>query len=374
MENQSPYPRDTPVEQAYPDPNAEPTPITTPFYSHNPQNEQSSAHTRKAVEDAAAEIMRQQLASVNGALSHTNDNQPYPPHDQTANDIDGALRDDDGMQHGSPDRMAGSVPLSDEQQQQMYAQNVQDSAQRKRTKVSRACDECRRKKIRCDVTDIDGVPCSSCKRSGMMCAFSRQPMKRGPSKGYIKELADRLNSLESQLNAPQGQQQPPQQQQGLPPSTQDFQMYADLEQLRDGSPPNSNPRKRTHSVSEQGNYNMPPQNGSYAPARQPSNAWSPDTSRQLPPPAAMMSGPGVPPSTQPIADFFPPRQPQPAQHAHERRFDGGQEYRPETQMHPPEKEMPQAEPPTTLDWDESVIDEYVYMRTNLGLTLANIHD
>ncbi|KAK0869368.1 Glucose-responsive transcription factor [Friedmanniomyces endolithicus] len=68
---------------------------------------------------------------------------------------------------------------------------------KERTKVSRACDECRRKKIRCDAADETGESaCSNCGRTSATCAFSRQPMKRGPSKGYIKELAERLNSLE----------------------------------------------------------------------------------------------------------------------------------------------------------------------------------
>jgi hypothetical protein len=72
-----------------------------------------------------------------------------------------------------------------------------------RTKVSRACDECRRKKIRCDALDETGTaPCSHCARSALNCAFSRQPLKRGPSKGYIKELAERLQSLEQQVHEP----------------------------------------------------------------------------------------------------------------------------------------------------------------------------
>jgi hypothetical protein len=72
-----------------------------------------------------------------------------------------------------------------------------------RSKVSRACDECRRKKIRCDALDETGTaPCSHCSRSGLACAFSRQPLKRGPSKGYIKELAERLQSLEQQVHEP----------------------------------------------------------------------------------------------------------------------------------------------------------------------------
>ncbi len=55
---------------------------------------------------------------------------------------------------------------------------------RKRSKVSRACDECRRKKIKCDTqTDTDDQPCSNCRRSNAQCLFSRVPQKRGPSKG-----------------------------------------------------------------------------------------------------------------------------------------------------------------------------------------------
>lgn len=56
---------------------------------------------------------------------------------------------------------------------------------RKRSKVSRACDECRRKKIKCDAqSDSGDAPCSSCARSAIRCLFSRVPQKRGPSKGY----------------------------------------------------------------------------------------------------------------------------------------------------------------------------------------------
>lgn len=71
---------------------------------------------------------------------------------------------------------------------------------RKRSKVSRACDECRRKKVKCDAPSETGdEPCSNCRRSNMQCLFSRIPQKRGPSKGYIKELADRIHSIEGKL-------------------------------------------------------------------------------------------------------------------------------------------------------------------------------
>jgi hypothetical protein len=63
---------------------------------------------------------------------------------------------------------------------------MQDSGipPRKRSKISRACDECRRKKIKCDaLSENADEPCSNCRRSSSRCLFSRVPQKRGPSKG-----------------------------------------------------------------------------------------------------------------------------------------------------------------------------------------------
>uniref|UniRef100_V5EEF2 Uncharacterized protein n=2 Tax=Kalmanozyma brasiliensis (strain GHG001) TaxID=1365824 RepID=V5EEF2_KALBG len=42
-------------------------------------------------------------------------------------------------------------------------------------------------------------PCINCLRSEVTCSYSKRPLKRGPSKGYIKDLERRLNSLESQF-------------------------------------------------------------------------------------------------------------------------------------------------------------------------------
>ncbi|CDK27664.1 unnamed protein product [Kuraishia capsulata CBS 1993] len=52
---------------------------------------------------------------------------------------------------------------------------------RKRSKVSRACDECRRKKIRCDAM-VSAQSCSNCKKTNDKCTFTRVPLKRGPSR------------------------------------------------------------------------------------------------------------------------------------------------------------------------------------------------
>jgi hypothetical protein len=72
-----------------------------------------------------------------------------------------------------------------------------DTSPRKRSKISRACDSCRRKKVRCDgefSTSDSRVlkPCTNCEKNHSECAFLRVPMKRGPLKGYIRDLEERL--------------------------------------------------------------------------------------------------------------------------------------------------------------------------------------
>lgn len=71
---------------------------------------------------------------------------------------------------------------------------------RKRSKVSRACDSCRRKKIRCDAEYLVTLlkvtkVCNNCVKNTDTCTFSRTPLKRGPSKGYIRDLVDRMDEL-----------------------------------------------------------------------------------------------------------------------------------------------------------------------------------
>lgn len=98
--------------------------------------------------------------------------------------------------------MAGQHSGADPNQDLSYGIGTD---RRKRSKVSRACDECRRKKVgeriptsplmadecaqvRCDSTTSDGTmieTCSNCRRLKLTCQFERAPMKRGPSKGYI---------------------------------------------------------------------------------------------------------------------------------------------------------------------------------------------
>ncbi|KAH6713932.1 hypothetical protein BKA61DRAFT_483280 [Leptodontidium sp. MPI-SDFR-AT-0119] len=143
--------------------------------------------------------------------------------------------------HGSMDQMGGQYGAPDG-----------PMASRKRSKVSRACDECRRKKIKCDATGDPGdEQCSSCKRVGTTCQFSRVPMKRGPSKGYIKELADRLNTLEGAIHGQGGEM--------IPQYLTHQESPAQHRPSEEFSPPppGETPRKRTYSAVSGGEFGSP---------------------------------------------------------------------------------------------------------------------
>ncbi|KAJ5541001.1 hypothetical protein N7494_006077 [Penicillium frequentans] len=65
----------------------------------------------------------------------------------------------------------------------------------KRPRARAACDECRRRKLRCDGRQPQ---CSICHESGLICETTERG-SRGPKKGYIKALKDRVVYLENLL-------------------------------------------------------------------------------------------------------------------------------------------------------------------------------
>ncbi|KAI9499255.1 fungal-specific transcription factor domain-containing protein [Zychaea mexicana] len=67
----------------------------------------------------------------------------------------------------------------------------------RRTRITRACDTCRRKKIKCDVDSV--FPCSTCRQYDWECTFNDTAKKRGPPKGYIESLETRLKKMEKLL-------------------------------------------------------------------------------------------------------------------------------------------------------------------------------
>ncbi|KAF2429349.1 hypothetical protein EJ08DRAFT_735111 [Tothia fuscella] len=122
-------------------------------------------------------------------------------------------------------------------------------AAKQRSKVSRACDQCRRKKIRCDATgENETCSCTACKKSNLVCQFSRTPQKRGPSKGYIKELADRVTTLERERRALGADDTPQPSGPGL--NQDEMTFLAGVEAGPYSPAPTTAGQKRTHSVSE----------------------------------------------------------------------------------------------------------------------------
>ncbi|KAF8322612.1 hypothetical protein DL93DRAFT_2050436 [Clavulina sp. PMI_390] len=69
----------------------------------------------------------------------------------------------------------------------------------KKRKVQRACDLCRRKKVRCDAAQSSTNRCSNCTVIGTDCTFISEAKKRGPPKGYVESLEKRLEKMEDLL-------------------------------------------------------------------------------------------------------------------------------------------------------------------------------
>ncbi|KAG0702839.1 fungal-specific transcription factor domain-containing protein [Suillus ampliporus] len=69
----------------------------------------------------------------------------------------------------------------------------------KKRRVQRACDICRRKKIRCDGSQMPGNRCSNCIAYNFECTYIEAAKKRGPPKGYVESLENRLEKMEKLL-------------------------------------------------------------------------------------------------------------------------------------------------------------------------------
>ncbi|KAF8066999.1 fungal-specific transcription factor domain-containing protein [Lyophyllum atratum] len=67
----------------------------------------------------------------------------------------------------------------------------------KRRRIQRACDVCRRKKIRCDGVQMPGNNCTNCMDYGLTCTYVEAAKKRGPPKSYVEKLENRVERLRS---------------------------------------------------------------------------------------------------------------------------------------------------------------------------------
>ncbi|KAF9463753.1 fungal-specific transcription factor domain-containing protein [Collybia nuda] len=67
-------------------------------------------------------------------------------------------------------------------------------------KVQRACDLCRRKKVRCDGPQMLNQRCTNCITVGQNCTYVEAAKRRGPPKAYLDSLKNRVENLERLLS------------------------------------------------------------------------------------------------------------------------------------------------------------------------------
>ena len=61
-----------------------------------------------------------------------------------------------------------------------------------KNKIKKACFQCRKKKTKCGG---EMPTCSLCAQTNQDCQYSIEDKKRGPSKGYVKKLEDKIDHL-----------------------------------------------------------------------------------------------------------------------------------------------------------------------------------
>lgn len=77
-------------------------------------------------------------------------------------------------------------------------QDEEDEQENKRRRVQRACDACRRKKIRCDGAQAGkrNITCSNCLETKIECTYVEAAKRRGPPPGYIEALEWKVQRFE----------------------------------------------------------------------------------------------------------------------------------------------------------------------------------
>ncbi|EJD49559.1 hypothetical protein AURDEDRAFT_161117 [Auricularia subglabra TFB-10046 SS5] len=90
-----------------------------------------------------------------------------------------------------------------------HSPDNQEDARAKKRRVQRACDICRRKKIRCDGGQMPNNRCSNCIAYNYDCTYIEAAKKRGPPKGYVESLETRLEKMEKLLQRVSNWSEPP---------------------------------------------------------------------------------------------------------------------------------------------------------------------
>ncbi|KAK7052653.1 Zn(2)-C6 fungal-type domain-containing protein [Favolaschia claudopus] len=67
----------------------------------------------------------------------------------------------------------------------------------KKRRLQRACDVCRRRKSRCDGSQVAGDRCTTCTDANLECTYIESTTKRPPPKSYVDSLESRLQHSEA---------------------------------------------------------------------------------------------------------------------------------------------------------------------------------
>jgi len=94
---------------------------------------------------------------------------------------------------------AATPELSDDERPTSPTSTIAYSGSSSRRRSSRACDQCRRTKSKCEPSDLPGNVCRACATLGVSCTYAAPSHKRGPPKGYILALERRLHQVEALL-------------------------------------------------------------------------------------------------------------------------------------------------------------------------------
>ncbi|KAG2004857.1 nuclear protein [Coprinopsis cinerea AmutBmut pab1-1] len=90
------------------------------------------------------------------------------------------------------------ITTSETQEQQPASPSSAPMLKERRFKLSRACDRCRRRRIKCD----EGHPCQACLTANSPCTFEEPGKRTHPHKSKrTATLEDRMNHLESLISA-----------------------------------------------------------------------------------------------------------------------------------------------------------------------------
>ncbi|KAJ7238334.1 fungal-specific transcription factor domain-containing protein [Mycena haematopus] len=74
---------------------------------------------------------------------------------------------------------------------------AQESHRGKKRRLQRACDVCRRRKSRCDGSQVPGDKCTTCIDANLECTYIESTAKRPPPKSYVDSLESRLEHSEA---------------------------------------------------------------------------------------------------------------------------------------------------------------------------------